>query len=256
MAGPLSYIGGKNRLAKRIIEIFPEHKTYVEAFAGGAQVFFHKKPSAIEVLNDLDGEIVNFYRVCQQHYEELLRYFEYVVVSREWFDLLKKSEPETLTDIQRAARYLYLLRNCFASLILNPVYHRNVVQPPSFNLESLPELIENAHKRLLRVQVERAPFGEVIQRFDRPATLFYLDPPYYGKKLYRHNLGEADFKQLAEQLSKIRGNFILSLNDVPDVRKLFGGFHIQGVELHYTAQKSAGKRYKEVLITNFKPKAN
>ena len=89
MHGPLSYIGGKNRLAKRIIAIFPKHTTYVEAFAGGAQVFFRKEPSEVEVLNDLDGEIVNFYRVCQQHHEELLRYFRFVVVSREWFDLLK-----------------------------------------------------------------------------------------------------------------------------------------------------------------------
>lgn len=255
MAGPLSYIGGKNRLAKRVIEIFPEHLTYVEAFAGGAQVFFRKEPSKVEVLNDLDGEIVNFYRVCQQHYEELLRYFKYVVVSRQWFDLLKRSDPTTFTDVQRAARYLYLLRNCFASLVRNPVYHRNVIQPPSFNLENLPELLEKAHKRLERVQLECAPYDEVIHRFDRPTTLFYLDPPYFGRKLYRHNLGEADFAKLAGQLRKIRGKFVLSLNDVPEVRKLFGDFHIQGVELHYTSQKEAGKRYKEVLITNFKPKS-
>src|ERR1700686_2412219 len=117
MAGPLSYIGGKNRLAKRVIEIFPKHTTYVEAFAGGAKVFFRKEPSKVEVLNDLDGEIVNFYRVCQQHYEELLRYFKFALVSREWFDLLKSPDPQTLADIQRAARHLYLLRNCFASLV-------------------------------------------------------------------------------------------------------------------------------------------
>ena len=252
MHGPLSYIGGKNRLAKRLIAIFPKHKTYVEAFAGGAQVFFRKEPSEVEVLNDLDGEIVNFYRVCQQHYEELLRYFRFVLVSREWFDLVKKTNPETLTDIQRAARYLYLLRNCFASLVRNPVYHRNVVQPPSFNLTGLPELIENAHKRLERVQLECAPYEEVLRRFDRPTTLFYCDPPYYARKLYRHNLSDADFVSLAERLGKLRGRFILSLNDVPEVRKLFRDFYIQEVELHYTAQKAAGRRYKEVIITNFK----
>jgi DNA adenine methylase len=252
MAGPLSYIGGKNRLAKRLISIFPKHTTYVEAFAGGAQVFFRKEPSEVEVLNDLDGEIVNFYRVCQQHYEELLRYFRFVVVSREWFDLLKSANPKTLTDIQRAARHLYLLRNCFASLVRNPVYHRNVIQPPSLNLERLPELIENAHKRLARVQLECAPYEEVIKRFDRPTTLFYLDPPYWGRNLYRHNFREADFGELADRLKKIRGKFVLSLNDVPEVRALFGKFHIQGVELHYTSQKAAGRRYREVLITNFR----
>src|SRR6266853_4475693 len=101
MAGPLSYIGGKNRLAKRVIEILPKHTTYVEAFAGGAQVFFHKQPSPVEVLNDLDGEIVNFFRICQAHHEELVRYLRFTVVSRQWFDLLLRSEPGTLTDIQR-----------------------------------------------------------------------------------------------------------------------------------------------------------
>jgi DNA adenine methylase len=252
MAGPLSYIGGKNRLAKRVIEIFPKHTTYVEAFAGGAQVFFRKEPSRVEVLNDLDGEIVNFYRVCQQHYEELLRYFKFAVVSRQWFDLLKAANPETLTDIQRAARHLYLLRNCFASIVRNPVYHRNVIQPPSFNLESLPELIEKAHKRLERAQLEYAPYEEILRRFDRPTTLFYLDPPYWGKKLYNHNFSEADFEQLAERLLKVRGKFILSLNDVPEVRALFARFRIEQVELHYTSQMAAGRRYKEVFITNFR----
>jgi DNA adenine methylase len=252
MAGPLSYIGGKNRLAKRLIEIFPEHTTYVEAFAGGAQVFFHKEPSKVEVLNDLDGEIVNFYRVCQQHYEELLRYFRYVIVSRSWFDLLKATDPKTLTDIQRAARYMYLLKNCYAGIVLRPAFQRHASQPPGFNPKSLPELIENAHKRLERVQVEQAPYEEVVRRFDRPTTLFYLDPPYWGKKLYRYNFGAADFEKLAEQLKTIRGKFILSLNDVPEVRKLFRDFYIREVELHYTAQKHAGRRYHEVLIMNFK----
>jgi len=252
MRGPLSYIGGKNRLAKRLIAIFPKHKTYVEPFAGGAQVFFRKEPSDVEVLNDLDGEIVNFYRVCQQHHEELLRYFRFMVVSRTWFELLKKIDSTTLTDIQRAARYLYLLRNSFASLVRNPVYHRNVVQPPSFNLTGLPELIENAHKRLERVQLECAPYEEVLRRFDRPTTLFYCDPPYFARKLYRHNLEGSDFVTLAERLGELKGKFVLSLNDVPDVRKLFRDFYIQGVELHYTSQKAAGQRYKEVIITNFK----
>src|SRR5712671_3627168 len=86
MIGPLAYIGGKNRLAKQIISILPEHVTYVEPFAGGAQVFFHKAPSKVEVLNDLDFEIVNFFRCCQHHYEELVRYLNYCLISRRWYD--------------------------------------------------------------------------------------------------------------------------------------------------------------------------
>jgi len=251
MSAPLSYIGGKNRLAKQIIEIFPKHTTYVEPFAGGAQVFYQKEPSKVEVLNDLDGEIANFYRVCQAHHEELLRCFRFSLVSRKLFTLNKAANPETLTDIQRAARHLYLLKNSFASLVRNPNYHWHVVQPPGFNLERLPEIIQNAHKRLERVQIECLPYDEVLKRYDRSTTLFYLDPPYWGRKLYRYNFEEADFAGLEERLRKLHGKFVLSLNDLPPVRALFQRFRIRPVELAYTSQKKAGRTYKEVLITNF-----
>src|SRR5689334_14700622 len=218
MSGPLSYIGGKNRLANEIIGTFPKHTTYVEAFAGGAQVFFHKSPSKVEVLNDLDGEIVNFFRVCQAHYEELLRYLRFTLVSRKYFDLLRALDPTTLTDIQRAARYLYLLKNSFASLIRHPAFHWHVVQPPGFNPERHPELLQNTHKRLERVQIDCLPYEVVLRNYDRPSTLFFLDPPYFGRKLYRYNFEESDFQKLAEQLRDIKGKFVLTLNDVPEVR--------------------------------------
>ena len=108
MIGPLPYIGGKNRLATKIISMLPEHTTYVEAFAGGAQVLFHKPPSQVEVLNDLDFDIVNFFRVCQWHYEELVRYLRYCLASRKLHELHVKTDPATLTDIQRAGRFFYL----------------------------------------------------------------------------------------------------------------------------------------------------
>jgi DNA adenine methylase len=251
MIGPLSYIGGKRTLAKQIIELFPKHTTYCEIFAGGAQVFFHKEASKVEVLNDLDGEIVNFFRVCREHYEELLRYFRFMLVSRKTFDLFRETDPALLTDIQRAARYMYLLKCSFASLIRRPNYHWHVVQPPGFNPEHLPQLIENAHRRLARVQLECLPYEEVLRRYDRPETLFYLDPPYFGRKLYHFNFEKDDFEKLAERLKGLRGKFILSLNDVPEVRSIFRPFRIKHVETPYTAQKKSGRRYGEVFITNF-----
>jgi DNA adenine methylase len=251
MIGPFSYIGGKRAIAKPIIALFPEHTTYVEAFAGGAQVFFRKEPSEVEVLNDLDGEVVNFYRVCQQHYEELIRYFRFMVMSRAWHGLLKATDPKMLTDIQRAARYLYLLKNCYAGLVRNLDYSCSVTQPPSFNLERLPEHIEQAHKRLVRVQIESLPYEEILKRYDRPTTLFYLDPPYYGRKLYNYNFEPEDFAKLAERLKTLQGKFLLSLNDVPQVRALFSNFSFREIDLHYTAQKLAGRRYKELIIMNY-----
>src|SRR5579862_6724510 len=151
MIGPLAYIGGKNRLAARIISILPEHVAYVEPFAGGAQVLFHKAPSEVEVLNDLDFDIVNFFRVCQWHYEELIRYLRYCLIGRKWFDLLADTRPENLTDVQRAGRFFYLQKNAFGALIVKQHYHYGVVQRPNYNPARIPEIIEQAHQRLLRV---------------------------------------------------------------------------------------------------------
>jgi DNA adenine methylase len=253
MTGPLAYIGGKQRLAKRIIEIFPKHTTYVEAFAGGAQVLFHKEPSRVEVLNDLDGEIVNFFRICQLHHEELLRQLQFCLVSRKWFELVKLQNPTSLTDIQRAARLFYLQKNSFAGLIRYPAYHYHVVRAPSFNVGSLPKLLENVHRRLERVQIECLPYDDILRRYDRPETLFYLDPPYWGRKLYRVNFTESDFVKLEKNLRLVKGKFVLSLNDLPEVRKLFRRFVLREIELAYTAQMQAGKRFRELLIMNFTP---
>src|ERR1041385_4774812 len=145
MIGPLPYIGGKNRLATKIISLLPEHTTYVEPFAGGAQVLFHKPPSNVEVLNDLDFDIVNFFRVCQWHYDELIRYLRYCLIGRKWHDLLANTRPETLTDIQRAGRFFYLQKNSFGGLILKQHYHFGVVQRPNYNPKRIPDILRAAH---------------------------------------------------------------------------------------------------------------
>jgi DNA adenine methylase len=251
MVGPLPYIGGKHRLAKTIIELFPNHTTYVEAFAGGAQVLFRKEPSAVEVLNDLDGDIVNLFRVCQAHHEELIRCMKFMLASRKWFGTLKAENPDTLTDIQRAARFLYLQKNSFAGLVRRQDYQHAVVAPRPFNPQRLPEILDQAHERLARVQIESLPYEEILKRFDKPETLFYLDPPYFRRKLYRFNFKDDDFVKLADRLRAIKGKFIVSINDVAEIREIFRGFHQREVDLHYTSQKDAGKRYPELLITNF-----
>src|SRR5216684_360254 len=231
MVGPLSYIGGKNRLAKKIIAMLPEHITYVEPFAGGAQVLFHKDPSNVEVLNDLDFDVVNFFRVCQWHYEEFLRYLRYCLASRKLHELHVKSNPETLTDIQRAGRFFYLQKNSFGGLILKQKFHYGVTQPSNYNLERVPEIIEQTHKRLARVQIESLPYERVIEKYDRPTTLFYLDPPYWERKLYKFNFTESQFIDMEQRLCGLQGKFILSLDDRPEVRELFAKFQMQMVDL-------------------------
>jgi DNA adenine methylase len=250
MTGPLAYIGGKNRVSKKIIAIFPKHTTYVEAFAGGAQVLFRKEPSPVEVLNDIDGDVVNFFRVCQRHHEELQRYLKFILVSRKWFSLFEAENPDALTDIERAARFFYLQKNAYAGLVRKRRYSYAVLSRPNFNPSSLPELFENTYERLERVQIESLPYNEIIRRFDRPTTLFYLDPPYWGRSLYRFNFTDEDFRELAVNLASIKGKFVLSVNDVPELRELFRDCTIRELEFHYTAQRKAGKLFRELLITN------
>lgn len=252
MMGPLNYIGGKNRFVSTILPLIPDHTTYVEPFSGGAQIFFRKEPAKVEVLNDLDGELVNFYRVCQSHYEELIRYLRFMVLSREWYGRLQRTPPESLTDIQRAARYLYLQKSTFGGRVANQAYAIHVVQRPNFSPDRLREVIERTHKRLDRVQIENMPYEKAICKFDRPSTFFYIDPPYYGVKgLYRFDFDHAQFEQLAEQLRTIQGKFLLSVNDRPQLRAIFASFHITTITVSYSLQKHAGRRYSELLISNY-----
>jgi DNA adenine methylase len=112
MSGPLvPWIGGKRRLADRLLSLFPKHTCYVEPFAGAAAVFFAKAPSEVEVLNDVNGELVNLYRVVQHHLEEFVRQFKWALSSRIVYRWLQMQPTEPLTDIQRAARFYYLQVN-------------------------------------------------------------------------------------------------------------------------------------------------
>ena len=251
MIGPLSYIGGKNRLASLIISQIPPHKTYVEPFAGGAQVFFHKPPSKVEILNDLSDDIVNFFRVCQSHSPELIRYVQHMVAARTWFELLQKMDPKVLTDVQRAARFFFLQKVDYGGLVAHRNFALQVVQSTHWNPERIPKLIENTARRLQNTQIESLPYEQIIRKCDRPSTFFYLDPPYYGKKLYQFNFKEEDFRELVRLLADLQGKFILSLNDVPEVRSIFSDFRIQSIQLAYSAQKKIGKRYPELIIKNF-----
>lgn len=251
MVGPLAYLGGKNRVAKKIIALIPEHTCYIEPFCGGAQVFFHKEPSKVELLNDLNEDIFNFLRVAQMHYEELLRYLHFSIVSRRWFDLFEKTPPETLTDIQRAARFFYLQKNCYGGLIVRRNFAASVQDGSNYNPEALPELIRKTHERLKNVQLECLPYEDILRKYDRPFVFFYLDPPYFNRPYYKFNFEKADYEAMAKRLTSLKGKFLLSLNDVPEIRKIFGEFTMRTLEMTYSSQRKVGKKYQELLIANY-----
>jgi DNA adenine methylase len=249
MIGPLPYIGGKRRLAPSIAALLPPHVTYVEPFAGGAQVFFHKSPSAVEVLNDLDGELVNFLRVCQQHATELCRWLRHTVASRYLHDWFSKQDPALLTDVQRAARFLYLQKNSFGGRIHRQSFHYAVTKPQNYGPARLPRILAAAAARLARVQLECLPYEQVLRRYDRATTCFYLDPPYVGRSLYRKNFKDEDFATLATCLRALKGSFLLSINDHPVSRAVFGEFSCHEISLPYTSNRHV-PHVTELIFSN------
>ena len=257
MNSPLSYLGGKSRLADRIVSIIPkDHTCYCEPFCGAAWVFFRKEPSKCEVINDMDGELVTFWRVIQNHLEEFLRYYRFAIVSRKLFELENKKNPETLTDIQRAVRYFYLQKTGFGGKTVGRTFGTGTTSAPRLNLTTLEETLLEVHWRLERVTVEHLDAVECIGRYDRPETLFYMDPPYWKTAGYAVAWNDPDYDRLRTALDTLKGRFILSLNDTPEVRSIFKGFQIRKINTTYSSGNgrfNQGKRAQpkpEVLINN------
>jgi len=252
MNSPLSYIGGKSKLSETIIKMIPEHRAYCEVFVGGAWVFFRKEPSKYETINDLDSDLVCFYRVLQNHVEEFLKQFKWLLSSREWFlDWKRQQVAGGLTDIQRAARYYYLQRHSFGGRVRARTFGTGPLHRPRINLLRIEEELSEIHLRLSTVTIENLSWQEFIKRYDRPETFFYCDPPYYKAPYYEHNLYIKDYQEMAAILAGLKGKFILSINDLPEMREIFSGFNIKPVELKYSVSKGPLTEAKELLISNF-----
>lgn len=251
---PLSgWIGGKSQLARRIIETMPEHKCYCEVFAGAAWVLFKKPESAVEIINDRSSDVVNLYRVIQHHLEEFVRQFKWQLVSREEWKRLNSVPPEALTDIQRAAQFYYLQRLSFGGKVAGRSYGTATTHPPRLNLLRIEEELSAAHLRLSRVWVDNLDFEACIKRHDRDHTFFYFDPPYFGVEGYygKELFNRADFQRLATLLSSIKGKFLLSINDTPEIREMFAAFEMDVEDVTYSCGKGSRPKVGELLIRNY-----
>lgn len=250
------WMGGKRRLAKHILPMFPDHQCYVEPFAGGAALFFMKDRSKTEVLNDVNGDVVNLYRCVANHLEELVRQFRWALVSRQMFEWCKETPPATLTDIQRAARFLYLQKLCFGSKVEGRTFGTATTSTPKLNLLRIEEDLSEAHLRLAQVTVEHMDWQACVRRYDRPHTLFYLDPPYFGTAGYDVEFKLDQYDEMAKLLRSIDGKAVVSVNDIPEMRVAFDGLHMTPVDITYTVGGgSKATKRGELVITNFSPGA-
>ena len=243
----ISRVGGKRLLRGQITDRFPTEgvERYVEVFGGAGWVLFHKpRHAAQEVFNDLDGELVNLFRVVKYHAGELARELDSLPVSREIY--LDKRSLRTctgLTDIQRAARYFYLVKTSFGSELHS--FGGKFVDLPAA-VDRFPAVQE----RLRRVLIEHKDCCELIRQHDKPGTLFYCDPPYYGtEKYYAEQFSVPDHIRLRDCLAGIQGRFVLSYNDCPFVRELYHGFPLEALTRPHNLKQ--GEVYHELLIRNY-----
>lgn len=224
---PLRYTGSKWQLAAWIISRFPAHECYVEPFAGGAAVFFCKQPSKIEVLNDIDGEVVNFFRVLQERPDELVRAVELTPYSRAEYELAYQPCDDPL---ERVRRFYVCARQSFGAYAGRKTgwrTQRNWNRGTSITNEwkRLDGLMQAA-ARLKDALIECDTAAAVIARYDSPHALFYVDPPYVlsqgaKRKHYRHEMSDDDHRQLAGVLHQVKGMVLLSGYDSPLYRELY-----------------------------------
>lgn len=254
MANPIiPWIGGKRRLADLLIPRFPAHKCYVEVFAGGAALYFLRPPADVEVINDINGELVNLYRVVKHHLEEFVRQFKWALSSREVFKWIQDTPAETLTDVQRAARFYYLQHQCFGGKVQGQTWGTATTAPP-VNLLRIEEQLSTAHLRLADTFVERLHWKACIERYDRPHTFFYLDPPYWQTEGYGVPFPFEEYEAIAAAFRNLKGKAMMSINDHPDIRRCFEGMHMESLDIAYTVG-GGGKAVdrRELVIWSWDP---
>jgi DNA adenine methylase len=247
------YVGGKRALAKHLIPLIADtpHALYCEPFLGMGGVFFRRQNRPpVEAVNDRSKDVATFFRVVQRHHQALLDMLRFQIASRADYERLLKVEPDTLTDLERSARFLFLQKMSFGGKVDGRTFGISTSSPAKFHLGKLTPLIEAAHERLSGVYIDCLRWQDFIARWDRPFALFFIDPPYWGVEDYygKDQFGREEFEELSESLRALKGRFILTLNDVPEVRRIFSWASIEAVRLTYT---TAGRptEGREVIIT-------
>lgn len=249
------YIGGKRNLSRRLVEMIEAtpHDRYAEAFVGMGGVFLKRTSRPrFEVINDWSADVANLFRILREHYPQFMEVLRFQITTRVEFERLTRVDPDTLTDLQRAARFLYLQRVAFGGKVSGRHFGMDTARA-RFNLSTLEPMLEDLHARLAGVVIERLPFDRFIARYDSPDTLTFCDPPYwaceddYGPGMF----APTDHALLRDRLGAVQGRFILTINDVPEIRSLYAGeaFRIEAVGVSYGLSAGGPTQARELIIT-------
>ena len=247
----VNWVGGKRLLRETISYLVPDDIiSYIEPFGGGGWVlFYYQRWAELEVYNDLDNRLVNLFRVVKHHPCELKREMSYYLASREQF--LEAMKIEGVTDIQKAARFMFLLTRSFGGR----GQHFGVSYESSIKSASgIIERVNAIYTRLDKAIIENLSAFDLIPQYDTKNAFFYCDPPYSCGAGYE-TTSTKDFKhaELKDLLSNIQGRFLLSYDDAPIIRELYKDFNIIEIERMNGINRKNIKNnvYKELLICNY-----
>lgn len=259
MKTPITYYGGKQTLIKYLLPLIPPHKLYCEPFFGGGALFFAKPRSEVEVINDLNGEVVNFFTVVQSKFGELQKQIKATPHSRRLFKQASViyEHPDMFTPVQRAWAFWVLTNQGFAGMVTSWGFGRD--NSKEVALERKREGFSKEYAdRLKTVQMECNDALKVIDRCDNPDTFFYIDPPYFNSD-QGHYKGytEADFTRLLEKLRKVKGKFLLSSYPSPVLKQYCTKhkWHSQSIHKSVAVTKLTDKQKTEMMVMNYDPKS-
>ena len=245
MKSPIPWIGGKSLLKNKILDVFPPKETYnrfIDVFGGGGSILFSKdKHADLEVYNDANSDLVNFFRCLKYHSSELKKEIKYYLNSREmFFDCQEQLKTRGFTDIQRAAMFFLLVKTGFGASTRTFGCNKKRLNTESF---------EDISQRLDGVVIENKDFADLIAVYDREKALFYCDPPYHKtERHYTIKFSEKDHERLCTVLHQIKGKFVLSYNDDNYIRNLYSDCDIISIERSNSLSSGI---FKEVIIKNF-----
>jgi DNA adenine methylase len=252
---PITYWGGKKLMARHIVPLIPKHTTYVEPFFGGGAIFFQKAPSEVEVINDLNRFVVNFFHQIKCDFEGLQAAIQSTPHSRALYRdaLVMYQNPHLFSGIQKAWAFWILCNEGYAGKIGTWGYGTTDGKREA-SLQNKRDLFDSRLvQRLERTQIECADALRIIGLRDRPTTFFYIDPPYYNSNMGHYGgYTEKDFRELLELLSKIQGKFVLSSYPSEVLAEFTQRHDWKTVEFNLTCHASPKQKKKtEVLTMNY-----
>lgn len=258
MKTPISYYGGKQTMLKHIMPLIPAHESYTEAFAGGAAVYFAKQPAKLEVINDINGNLINFYKVLKQRFNALETMIKTSLHSRDQYDFacIVYDYPQFFDEVTRAWAVWIKSKMGFASMLDGSFgYDKGSNSLAKKIAGAKDQFTIKLAKRIENTQIESTNALRVIESRDTDNAFHFVDPPYINSDCghYDGTFNLMDFEELLQLLTRLKGRFMLTMypHDLIKEYATQYGWHIMEVERTISVSKTNRRKQFEWIVTNY-----